>query len=71
MAPRQKAIKQIHEKVHETVDFTEIESVMMFLLKGFQKDGGLDSNKTESAIRRSFSEKVGGRLPNKNVRTTG
>ena len=25
-----------------------------FLLKGFQKDGGLDSNKTESAIRRSF-----------------
>ena len=43
----------------------------MFLLKGFQKDGGLDSNKTESAIRRSFSEKVGGRLPNKNVRTTG
>ena len=26
----------------------------MFLLKGFQKDGGLDSNKTESAIRRSF-----------------
>ena len=26
----------------------------MFLLKGFQKDGGLDSNQTESAIRRSF-----------------
>ena len=26
----------------------------MFLLRGFQKDGGLDSNKTESAIRRSF-----------------
>ena len=27
-----------------------------FLLKGFQKDGGLDSNKTKSAIRRSFFE---------------
>ena len=26
----------------------------MFLLKGFQKDGRLDSNKKESAIRRSF-----------------
>ena len=26
----------------------------MLLLKGFQKDGGLDWNKTESAIRRSF-----------------
>ena len=26
----------------------------LFLLKGFQKDGGLDWNKTESAIRRSF-----------------
>ena len=26
----------------------------MFLLKGFQKDGGLDSNQKESAIRRSF-----------------
>ena len=26
----------------------------MFLLKGFQKDGGLDWNKTESAIRRSL-----------------
>ena len=26
----------------------------MFLLKGFQKDGGLDWNKIESAIRRSF-----------------
>ena len=26
----------------------------MFLLKGFQKDGGLDSNQNESAIRRSF-----------------
>ena len=25
-----------------------------FLLKGFQKDGGLDSNQKESAIRRSF-----------------
>ena len=26
----------------------------MFLLKGFQKDGGLDSNQKETAIRRSF-----------------
>ena len=26
----------------------------LFLLKGFQKDGGLDWNKTESAISRSF-----------------
>ena len=26
----------------------------MFLLKGFQKDGGLDSNQKESAIRRSL-----------------
>ena len=38
----------------------------MFLLKGFQKDGDLDANKKESAIRRSFfGETVGGRLPNK------
>ena len=42
----------------------------MFLLKGFQKDGGLDSNKKESAIRRSFLEKVGERLPNKKERPT-
>ena len=26
----------------------------MFLVKGFQKDGGLDSNQKETAIRRSF-----------------
>ena len=26
----------------------------MFLLKGFQKDGGFDSNQKETAIRRSF-----------------
>ena len=38
----------------------------MFLLKGFQKDGGLNSNKKESL----FSEKVGGRLPNKKERRT-
>ena len=31
MAPWQKAIKQVHEKVHETFDFTEIESVMIYV----------------------------------------
>ena len=33
-------------KVHETFDFPEIESVtiFLFLLKGFQKNGGLDLN---------------------------
>ena len=40
----------------------------MFLLKGFQKDGGLDSNQKESAIRRSFF--VRGRFPNKKERPT-
>ena len=39
MAPRVKEIKQVHEKVHETFDFTEIESVMIlcFYLKASKK----------------------------------
>ena len=39
MAPRVKGIKQVHEKVHETFDFTEIESVMIlcFYLKASKK----------------------------------
>ena len=72
MAPRLKGIKQVHEKVHETLDFTEIESVMIlcFYLKA--------SKKTVVSIRTRknllsvdlFSEKVGGRLPNKKERRT-
>ena len=56
LAPGLKGIKLVHEKVYETFDFTEIESVMIlcFFLKASKKNGGLDWNKTESAIRRSF-----------------
>ena len=73
LAPRLKGIKLVHEKVHETFDFTEIESVMIlhFYLKA--------SKKTVVSIRTRqnvlsvdlFSEKVGGRLPNKKGRRTG
>ena len=57
-------------KVHETFDFPEIESVtiFLFLLKGFQKNGGLDLNLLSGDL---FSWKVGGRLPNKKERRTG
>ena len=48
-------------KVHETFDFPEIESdtIFLFLLKGFQKNGGLDLNLLSG---NPFSGKVGGRL---------
>ena len=57
-------------KVHETFDFPEIESVtiFLFLLKGFQKNGGLDLNLISGDL---FSGKVSGRLPNKKGRRTG
>ena len=57
-------------KVHETFDFPEIESVtiFLFLLKGFQKNGGLDLNLLSGDL---FSGKVSGRLPNKKGRRTG
>ena len=57
-------------KVHETFDFPEIESVTIFLvlLKGFQKNGGLDLNLLSGDL---FSGKVSGRLPNKKGRRTG
>ena len=41
----------------------------MFLLKGFQKDGGLDSNQKESAIRRSFFGESQGTLPKQKGKT--
>ena len=72
MAPRVKGIKLVYEKVHETFDFPEIESVMILHL--YLKA----SKKTVVSIRTRqnryqaifFSEKVGGRLPNKNERPT-
>ena len=42
----------------------------MFLLKGFQKDGGLDSNKKESAIRRSFFRESRRTPPKRKEKTT-
>ena len=42
----------------------------MFLLKGFQKDGGLDSNQKESAIRRSFFRESRRTPPKQKEKTT-
>ena len=73
MAPRVKGIKQVHEKVHETFDFTEIESVMIlcFYLKASKKTVVSIRTRKNLLSGDLFSEKVGGRLPNKKGRRTG
>ena len=73
MAPRVKGIKQVHEKVHETFDFTEIESVMIlcFYLKASKKTVVSIRTRKNLLSGDLFSEKVGGRLPNKKERPTG
>ena len=73
MAPRVKEIKQVHEKVHETFDFTEIESVMIlcFYLKASKKTVVSIRTRKNLLSGDLFSEKVGGRLPNKKERPTG
>ena len=72
MAPRVKGIKLVHEKVHETFDFTEIESVMIlcFYLKASKKTVVLIRTRKNLLSGDLFSEKVGGRLPNKKERPT-
>ena len=67
-----KEIKQVHEKVHETFDFTEIESVMIlcFYLKASKKTVILIRTRKNLLSGDLFSEKVGGRLPNKKERRT-
>ena len=73
MAPRVKEIKQVHEKVHETFDFTEIESVtiLCFYLKASKKTVVSIRTRKNLLSGDLFSEKVGGRLPNKKERPTG
>ena len=73
MAPRVKGIKQVHEKVHETFYFTEIESVMIlcFYLKASKKTVVSIRTRKNLLSGDLFSEKVGGRLPNKKERPTG
>ena len=70
MAPRLKEIKQVHEKVHETFDFPEIESVMIlcFYLKASKKTVVSIRTRKNLLSGDLFSEKVGGRLPNKKKR---
>ena len=72
MAPRVKGIKLVHEKVHETFDFTEIESVMIlcFYLKASKKTVVSIRTRKNLLSGDLFSEKVGGRLPNKRERPT-
>ena len=72
MAPRVKGIKQVHEKVHETFDFTEIESVMIlcFYLKASKKTVVSIRTRQNLLSGDLFLEKVGGRLPNKKERPT-
>ena len=72
MAPRLKGTKQVNEKVHETFDFTEIESVMIlcFYLKASKKTVVSIRTRKNLLSGDLFSEKVGGRLPNKKERPT-
>ena len=72
MAPRVKGIKQVHEKVHETFDFTEIESgmILCFYLKASKKTVVSIRTRKNLLSGDLFSEKVGGRLPNKKERPT-
>ena len=72
MAPRVKGIKQVHEKVHETFDFTEIESVMIlcFYLKASKKTVVSIRTRKNLLSGDLFSEKVRGRFPNKKERPT-
>ena len=67
MAPRVKEIKQVHEKVHETFDFTEI---LCFYLEASKKTVVLIPTRQNLLSGDLFSEKVGGRLPNKKERRT-
>ena len=73
MAPRVKGLKQVHEKVYETFDFTEIESVMIlcFYLKASKKTAVSIRTRKKLLLGDLFLEKVGGRLPNKKGRRTG
>ena len=72
MVPGLKGIKLVHEKVHETFDYREIESVMIlcFYLKVSKK--AMVSIKTRKNLLSGdlFSEKVRERLPNKKERPT-
>ena len=72
MAPRVKGIKLVHEKVHETFDFPEIESVMILHLYLKASKKTVVSIRTRQNLLSGdlFSEKVGGRLPNKKERPT-
>ena len=73
MAPRLKEIKQVHENVYETFDFTDNESVMIlrFYLKASKKTVVSIRTRKNLLSGNRFSEKVGGRLPNKKGRRTG
>ena len=73
LAPGLKGIKLVHEKVHETFDFPEIESVMIlhFYLKASKKTVVSIRTRQNLLSGDLFSEKVGGRLPNKKGRRTG
>ena len=72
-APGLKEIKQVHEKVYETFDFTEIESVMIlcFYLKASKKTVVSIRTRQNLLSGDHFWEKVDGRLPNKKGRRTG
>ena len=73
MAPRLKGIKLVQEKVYETFDFTEIESVMIlsFYLKASKKWVVLIRTRKNLLSGDLFSENVGERLPIKKGRRTG
>ena len=68
-----KGIKLVHEKVYETFDFTEIESVMIlcFYLKAFKKTVVSIRTRKNLLSGDLFSENVGERLPIKKGRRTG
>ena len=67
-----KGIKLVHEKVYETFDFTEIESVMIlcYFLKASKKTVVSIGTRQNLLLGDHFWEKVGGRLPNKKERRT-
>ena len=67
-----KGIKLVHDNVHETFDFTEIESVMIlcFYLKASKKTVVSIRTRQKLLSGDLFSKKVGGRLPNKKGKRT-
>ena len=62
----------MHEKVHETFDFTEIESVIIlcFYLKASKMSVVSIRTRKNLLSGNLFSEKVVGRLPHKKERPT-